>query len=40
MALIKEVLDEFHPMLQSKSLTLEVYNGGDLLEVMADEMKL
>jgi signal transduction histidine kinase len=40
MGLIKEVLDEFHPMVQAKSLKLDVCNGGDLLEVMADEMKL
>jgi signal transduction histidine kinase len=40
MALIQEVLDEFQPMLQSKSLELDVCNGGGLLEVLADEMKL
>lgn len=40
MALIKEVLDEFHPMLRSKSLELDVCNGGGHVEVMADEMKL
>jgi signal transduction histidine kinase len=38
-ALIKDVLDEFHPMLQSKSLELDVCSGG-ALDVMADEMKL
>jgi signal transduction histidine kinase len=40
MALIREVIDEFRPMLQSKSLELDVLNGGGLLEVMGDEMKL
>ena len=40
MTLIKDVVDEFNPMLQSKSLTVEVHNGAGPLEVMGDEMKL
>ena len=38
--LIKDVLDEFYPMLQSKSLELDVCHGGGDLDVIADEMKL